>query len=174
MNDSAHDARGMLFIHSAPTALRSHIEWAVAAAVRLPSGVDWQRQPVEPGSWCLAAEWHGDRAQAAGLVSTLSTWGRLRLELSVDPPAQGHGEGLGHRWSVTPSLGVFSADTSAIGDVMVSENRLRLAMAEARREGTDLQAELSDLLGEPWDVELEPYRARDPELDVSWLSSQVG
>lgn len=173
MNNYAHDASGMLFIHSAPTALRSHIEWLATAAVGMPSPMQWDRQPVEPGSWCCEVAWQGSQQQAAGLVSTLAGWGRLRFELTVDAGAEGF-DGLGHRWSVTPSLGVFSATTSAAGDVLVDENRLRLAMLVARREGTDLQADLADLLGEPWDVELEAYRARDPELDVSWLSSQVG
>lgn len=174
MNNFAHVASGMLFIHSAPTALRSHIEWSAAAAVSLPRALAWEHQPVEAGTWCLETSWRGERARATELVSTLASWGRVRFELTIDAAAEGLDAGLGHRWSVTPSLGVFSADTSAIGDVMVDENRLRRAMVEARREGTDLQAEMADLLGEPWDVELEAYRARDPELDVSWLSSQVG
>ncbi|MEA5646715.1 MAG: DUF3145 family protein [Cutibacterium granulosum] len=45
---------------------------------------------------------------------------------------------------------------------------------ESRRMGTDLATQISDLLGEPWDVELEAYRAGDPTIDVSWFAAQVG
>ncbi|AXE38999.1 DUF3145 family protein [Acidipropionibacterium virtanenii] len=170
MKQYAHQSGGMLYIHSAPTALRTHIEWAADAAVVLPAGIRWQRQPVEYGCWRAETPWHGEPEGAAGLVSTLATWGRLRIEVTVDPPAAG----AGHRWSVTPDLGIFSAETNEIGDVVVDENRLRQAMIRARSQGEPLEAEISDLLGEPWDVELEPFRACDPDLDVSWLGSEVG
>ncbi|QCV95179.1 DUF3145 domain-containing protein [Acidipropionibacterium acidipropionici] len=169
MKQYAHQVSGMLYIHSAPTALRAHIEWAADAAVTLPMGLGWQRQPVD-GSWRVETHWQGDAEAAAGLVSTLATWGRLRLEVTVDPSPCG----TGHRWSVTPELGIFSADTNEIGDVVVDENRLRQAMVRARSQGEPLETEIADLLGEPWDVELEPFRACDPDLDVSWLGSQVG
>lgn len=170
MKQFAHQAGGMLYIHSAPTALRAHIEWAAGAAVVVPSALDWQVQPVQRGSWRCETPWTGDRQGAAQLVSTLMAWGRLRLELSIDADA----EGPGHRWSVTPDLGVFSADSNEIGDIVVDENRLRQAMIRGRGQGGSLEAEIADLLGEPWDVELEPYRACDPELDVAWLAGRVG
>ncbi|WP_130865299.1 DUF3145 family protein [Acidipropionibacterium timonense] len=162
MNKPDLQAEGMIFIHSAPTALRSHVEWAVDAAVVAPS-FRWTRQPVEPGTWRSEATWRGTAASAAALVSTLAAWGRLRFDLTIESGAPSR------RWSVTPDLGVFSAAMDEAGSVLVDEHRLRNAVAQARR-GAVLADEIADLLGEPWDVELEAYRACDPQLDVSWLA----
>lgn len=157
-------ASGTLFIHSTPTALCSHIEWAADAALAMPEGLRWSPQPVEPGTWRCETPWRGGVVAAGHLVSTLAAWGRVRLELTVESGAQPR------RWSVTPDLGIFSALTDEAGSVLVDEMRLRSAMSAARRGGQRLDDLISDALGEPWDVELEAYRACDPSLDVAWLT----
>ena len=128
-------ASGTLFIHSAPTALRSHIEWAADAAFAIPAPLRWTSQPVEPGTWRAETPWRGDVVVAGKFISTL---------------------------------------TGEAGSVLVDEMRLRAAVTAARRTGLRLEDEICDLLGEPWDVELEAYRACDPSLDVSWLAREVG
>ena len=60
------------------------------------------------------------------------------------------------RYSYTPALGMFSAITSANGDILVPEGLLRSAMAAA--SGGGLEAELGRLLGQAWDHELETFR----------------
>ena len=92
------------------------------------------------------------------------------------------------RFSYTPALGVFSAVTMANGDVLVPESRLRQAMtvaaaapssiallahgggsADGRDGAVALEEELSRLLGEPWDCELEPFRCAADGAPVRWL-----
>ena len=158
-------ASGTLFIHSASTALRSHIEWAADAAFVMPALLRWTSQPVEPGTWRAESAWRGDVVDARTFISTLAAWQQVRVELTVETGA------APHRWSVTPDLGIFSAPIDEAGSVLVDEMRLRSAIAAARRTGLRLDDEICDLLGEPWDVELEPYRACDPSLQVPWLSA---
>ena len=96
--------------------------------------------------------------------------------------------GVLHVHSAPPALGVFSAVTMANGDVMVPESRLRQAMtvaaaapssialladrggsADGRDGARTLEEELSRLLGEPWDCELEPFRCAADGAPVRWL-----
>ncbi len=44
----ARGARGVLHIHSAPTALCPHVEWAVASLVDTRVDFDWAQQPAAP------------------------------------------------------------------------------------------------------------------------------
>ena len=52
-------ARGVLYVHSCPPAVRPHIEWAIAGVLGVPVRLDWLDQPVAPG--CLRAQsgWRG-------------------------------------------------------------------------------------------------------------------
>jgi len=59
---------------------------------------------------------------------------------------------------------------SANGDVLVQEDRLRSALATAE-DLPSLRQALDRLLGQPWDVELEPYRLAGDGMPVRWLSS---
>lgn len=76
-------ASGTLFIHSASTALRSHIEWAADAAFVMPAPLRWTSQPVEPGTWRAESAWCGDVVDARTFISTLAAWQRVRVELTV-------------------------------------------------------------------------------------------
>jgi hypothetical protein len=71
---------------------------------------------------------------------------------------------------------MFSAVTSANGDIMIPENRLLAAMtvAAGARSGmpavsTSLEDELDRLLGRAWDAELEPFRCAAEGAPVRWL-----
>ena len=167
MSSSHLHAEGMIFIHSAPTALRDHIEWMVNAAVVAPMW-QWRPQPVCPGSWRAEVAWSGDMQQVVGLVSTLCAWRKLRFEVTVESGAPTQ------RWSYTPDLGVFHCATDDAGSIRVDEVRLRTAVMESRRMGTGLATQISGLLAETGDGELEEYRACDPTIDVSWFAAQVG
>jgi hypothetical protein len=67
---------------------------------------------------------------------------------------------------------VFHAVTGVHGDIMISEDRLRAAMLRAGRGG-DLESELQNLLGKPWDDELEPFRCAGDGAPVRWLHQVV-
>ena len=62
------------------------------------------------------------------------------------------------RYCYTPNLGIFSATTSANGDILVPENKLKAAIAMGANGTSVLEQELERLLGAAWDNELEPFR----------------
>src|SRR3954453_81209 len=71
-------ARGVLFVHSCPPALRPHVEWAVAGVFGVPVQLDWQPQPVAPG--CLRAQtgWRGAAGTAGRLAAPRGGWPLVR------------------------------------------------------------------------------------------------
>jgi hypothetical protein len=128
------------------------------------------------------ADWEGRPGMAGAITSALAGWNRLRFEVTEE--ASPGGDAL--RFSYTPDLGVFSAVTAANGDILVPESRLRAAMTACASSGalrlvggrtvTDgpdpssaLEQELSRLLGQPWDDELEPFRCAADGAPVRWL-----
>jgi hypothetical protein len=176
--------RGVLYVHSAPPALCPHIEWAVAGALSTPVSLPWVSQPAAPGMLRAEADWEGRPGTAGDITSALAGWNRLRFEVTEE--ASPGCDAL--RFSYTPDLGVFSAVTMANGDILVPESRLRAAMtvaasalsgvtrlagAGAVADGLDparaLEEELSRLLGQPWDDELEPFRCAADGAPVRWL-----
>ncbi len=127
-------------------------------------------------------EWQGQPGMAGEITSALAGWNRLRFEVTED--ASPGCDPV--RFSYTPALGVFSAVTMANGDILVPENRLRAAMTVAASSGvarfghggaegwdgaSALAEELSRLLGEPWDFELEPFRCAADGAPVRWLNA---
>jgi hypothetical protein len=128
-------------------------------------------------------DWQGQPGMAGEITSALAGWNRLRFEVTEE--ASPGCDAM--RFSYTPALGVFSAVTMANGDVLVPENRLRAAMtlaiapagvARLGQGGTDgwdapsaLEEELSRLLGEPWDFELESFRCAADGAPVRWLNA---
>jgi Protein of unknown function (DUF3145) len=177
--------RGVLQVHSAPPALSPHIEWAVAGILGVPAQLPWVNQPASPGTLRAELSWQGRPGTAAAITSALAAWNRLRFEVTeeaspgCDPV----------RYSCTPSLGTFSAVTSANGDILIPEGRLRAVMTLAAASGPaggldtlrelhgprhpalggSLEDELARLLGQPWDDELEPFRHAADGAPVRWL-----
>jgi len=158
---------GVLYIHSSPPALCPHVEWAVAAELGTLARLTWVDQPFVPGQLRAEICWRGRSGTAGRLAAALRGWSVLRYEVTEDA-SPGHD---GERYSVTPQLGVFRATTSANGDVLVGEDRLRRLLAEA--QGPQLALGLDGLLGSAWDDELEPYREAGEGAAVSWLHQVV-
>jgi hypothetical protein len=75
------------------------------------------------------------------------------------------------RYCYTPDLGTFSAVTSAAGDILVPEGRLRAALSLAATGGSVLETELERLVGGAWDNELEPFRCASDGAPVRWLNA---
>jgi hypothetical protein len=119
--------RGVLQVHSAPPALCPHIEWAVAGILGAPVGLPWVDQPASPGTVRAELDWHGRPGTAAAITSAVAAWNRLRFEVTEE--ASPGCDAV--RYSHTPSLGTFSAVTSANGDILIPEGRLRAAMTLA-------------------------------------------
>jgi len=190
--------RGVLHVHSAPPALCPHIEWAIAGVLGVPVSLPWVDQPAAPGALRGELSWQGKPGAAGAITSALAGWNLARFEVSED--ASPGCDAV--RYSHTPGLGTFSAVVSANGDIMISEGRLRAAMALAASAastrsgsarpgpelgslldlhgprhpalGGSLEAELSLLLGQPWDDELEPFRRAGDGAPVRWLNASTG
>jgi len=158
---------GVLQVHSAPPALCSHIEWAVAGTVGATVSMPWVSQPAAPGSVRAEVTWRGRPGTAGAITSALAGWNRLRFEVTEE--ASPGCDGV--RYSYTPNLGIFSAVTSANGDVLVPENRLRAALTIAATGTSVLDTELERLLGTAWDNELEPFRRASDGAPVRWLNA---
>jgi hypothetical protein len=146
-------AEGILQIHSAPPALREHIEWAVGGIVALQGDWLWAAQPAAPGQVRAEIAFVAQPGASALVASALARFGQLRFEVSEErsPGADGA------RYSCTPSLGLLAASVSANGDIVVPEQRLKSALGATARDGS-LRGEIRRLLGEDWDGELEPFR----------------
>jgi len=91
--------------------------------VRLP----WVDQPASPGTLRAELDWQGRPGASAPITSALAAWNRVRFEVTEE--ASPGCDAV--RYSHTPSLGTFSAVTSANGDILVPEGRLRAAMTLA-------------------------------------------
>lgn len=157
--------RGVLSIMSAPSPLCPHIEWAIGGIIGAPISLDWRPQPAERGSYRSEYAWSGRPGTAAALASALKRWPRLRFEASEEATAVAEPQ----RYSYTPSLGVFHAVTSLSGDVLVSEDRIRLAVRAAGSDVARLASELDSLMGVPWDEELDVFRQAGEGEHLRWL-----
>jgi hypothetical protein len=111
--------------------------------------------------------WTGDPGTGARLASALRGWDQVRYEVTEDPSPGADGS----RWSHTPTLGLHHTWTSANGDAMVNEDRLR----DVRRRtctaamSRPCNAAIDALLGAPWDRELEVFRYAGDGAPVRWL-----
>lgn len=161
--------RGVLYVHSAPSALCPHIEWAVGGSVGVPAHLDWTPQPAERSSYRAEYGWTGPVGTAARLASALKGWRRIRFEVTEE----GTRTTEPHRYAYTPALGVFHAQTSATGDILVPEDRLKHALATAALGHRDLASAVDDLLGTAWDSELESFRYAGDGAPVRWLHEVV-
>jgi Protein of unknown function (DUF3145) len=188
--------RGVLHLHSAPPALCPHIEWAVGGVLGVPVDLPWVEQPASPGALRAELAWQGRAGASGSMTSALAAWNLVRFEVTEE--ASPGCDAV--RYSHTPALGTFSAVVAANGDVMVPEGRIRAAMALAASArtgpaagkpggdevlgglrdlhgprhpalGGSLEAELSLLLGQQWDDELEPFRRAAAGAPVRWLNA---
>jgi len=120
-----------------------------------------------PAAVCPHVEWA--LSGALGARAGLRSWPMVRFEVTEDASYGVDGE----RFSHVPGLGLWRASTSANGDVMIGEQRLRAMMA-AGRDAERLAAELDSVLGAAWDEALEPYRCSGEGTEVTWLRRSVG
>jgi len=157
--------RGVVFIHSTPTALCPHITWALESVLGERVNLDWTRQPAGPGLVRTELSWTGEPGTGARVASTLRGWDNLRYEVTEEPSPGADGS----RWSHTPSLGIHHTWTSASGDAVVNEDRLRTAVAISKGNPDVLSLEIDLLLGAAWDEELEPFRYAGDGAPVRWL-----
>ena len=162
---AAANARGVLYVHSAPRALCPHIEWAAGRALDRAVSFEWVDQPVLPGALRTEWVWEGDRGTGARIASALRGWEHLRFEVTEEPSPGADGG----RWMHTPDLGIHYAQTDSAGNIVVAEDRIRYAIEVAAGDPRELQRELDVALGAAWDEELEPFRHAGDDAPVVWL-----
>ena len=166
---SRHATRGVIYVHSAPSALCPHIEWALGGVLGNAVSLEWTPQPAQAGTYRAEYSWLGEAGR------------RLR-----SPPPCGGGTTSASRsprsrrrrprGPATPrplTLGVFHAVTGLHGDLMIPEDRLKAAVVKASLGETTLEIEIDKLLGKPWDDELETFRHAGDGAPVRWLHQVV-
>lgn len=161
--------RGVFYVHSAPSALCPHLEWAVGGVLGNAVSLDWIPQPAQSGAYRAELSWTGEAGSAAKIASALRGWKHLRFEVTEEPTSSTEGS----RYSYTPDLGVFHAVTGLHGDIMIPEDRLKAAVVKAALGETTVLLEIDRLLGKPWDDELETFRHAGDGAPVRWLHQVV-
>jgi len=69
MNDKRY--AGLLTIHSAPSALRQHIEWGLNAILGYTGEYSWRDQPLAPGTLRTIIEYRTPLGTAAKIATSL-------------------------------------------------------------------------------------------------------
>ena len=143
--------RGVIYVHSSPSAVSPHVEWAISGVLDARVALDWAAQSAAPGQVRAECSWVGPTGTAARVASALRAWSMLRFEITEDPSPGTDGE----RFSHVPGLGLWHGRTSANGDIVLGEDQVRTAL----RGGRDgLHRTLEDMLGTSWDDALEEFR----------------
>jgi hypothetical protein len=142
-------SRGYLVIHSAPTALCRHVDWALQNLLGKSAQLSWRPQPLLPGTHRGICQWRDQSGLGAEVASALRAWHYLRFEIREE----GAGESVLYRF--TPSLGIHRAVIDGAGCVMVNENQITSVL---NLDEESLRESLARGLGSAWDLELEQFR----------------
>lgn len=145
---------GTLIIHSAPSALRTHIDWAIKDALGISAQIQWRSQPNFAGTYRTEISWRDLTGSAAKLCSSLASWHYLRFEIF-----EASGE-AGELFRFTPELGILRNQTDGAGNILVTEHQLANALSNSFEED-ELRDAVNRILGKPWEEVLEPLRAID-------------
>jgi hypothetical protein len=130
--------RGLLTIHSAPSALRAHIDWAIQNILGSDAQLNWLPQPIMVGTFKSKCQWSAHGGSGAEIASTLRSWHYLNFEV-----IENHENG-GELFRFTPELGIHRAVTDLSGSVLLNEFAINNGFALA--------------MGTPWDAQLEKFR----------------
>lgn len=161
------DARGVVFVHSSPTAVTPHVEWAISGVLGTKVSLQWTPQPVVHGQLRAECTWSGPVGSGGALAGALRAWPMLRFEVTEEPTPGVDGERFCH----VPTLGLWRGRTSANGDIVLGENQLRAMLASST--AGQVPDRLHDLLGTAWDDALEAFRPAGDGAPFTWLH-QVG
>lgn len=145
---------GWLEIFTAPNALHTHIQWSLAQVLDSDIALQWNHQPLVPGTGQCRLRFSGAPGIAGRIAHALAGWHYLRFDISEEP-SQGCD---GSRYLATPSLGLFHGYVGASGDVYLSEHRIRTVIDSAFRKGRDIESAIEEALGTPWEEELHAFR----------------
>jgi Protein of unknown function (DUF3145) len=158
---------GLVTAHAVPRSLLSRFATSIATLVGGVPEIYWTPlrchalRTLQVGHtkqdqlFSCRLEFNPSEVQLAELASELSGLRLLWFEASV--PTTAHS--LGERYCYTPTLGLFHSQLDQAGNQLFGENQILAAIKLASTlESGDLRSKLTDLLGVPWDAELEPLR----------------
>ena len=144
--------RGFLTIHSAPSALRHHIDWAIQTVLGNWIKLSWNPQPLMPGTFRTQLEFRASQGAAAEIASSLRSWHYLNFEV-IEGTELG-----GELFRFTPELGIHRAVVDQSGAVQVNENQLTAILAQSFDEESIRQG-IADMMGNSWEIELDRFRS---------------
>ena len=151
MNDKRY--AGLLTIHSAPSALRQHIEWGLNAILGYTGEYSWRDQPLAPGTLRTIVEYRAPLGTAAKIATSLKNWHYLRFEVQ-----EFCSEGA-ELFRFTPELGMHRALTDGTGSILICENVIRKSLETF--DDLEIRENLEAALGSAWELALEPMRGVD-------------
>ena len=167
-NRAMPNTRGVVFMHCVPSAIAPHVEWALAGVLGRPARLDWTGQPAAPQHLRAEAAWTGAIGTGARLAASIRAWPMLVFEVTEDATWASDGERLAY----VPGRGFHRSMTSANGDVVVGEERLR-GLLQRAKTSEEYRHGIDELLGSAWDAELEPYRLGGDGQPVTLLHQVV-
>lgn len=147
---------GLLVIHSAPNALRPHIEWGLQSILGTWLTLQWREQPCAPGTYRTTVEFRDVRGSAAKIASALRGWHYLRFEVREES------ELGGEFYRSTPELGIHRASIDGLGNIVVTEHQIMEALAKGF-DDISIRDAIDEILGNQWERELAPFR--EVEID---------
>ncbi len=156
---------GLAIVHSALPSLTRQVQWTISRTLGHDLFLDWSPQPAIEGTFRSEFSWQGEPATGAMLTSALAGWKSVYFEVTQDPSQ----EQSGSRWCYTPQLGISHRMMDEFGNTLIGENQIRAALMRTGVNAHAIQKELSLLLAEPWDHELEPLRQAAENSRVVWL-----
>ena len=144
---------GLITIHSAPSALRQHIEWGLNGLLGAVHNYTWRDQPLASGTLRMTIEFRAPAGTAAAVATALKNWHYLRFEVQ-----EINSDG-GEYFRFTPELGIHRALVDGSGSILISENVIQKSLQSF--DDLEIREKLEVALGKEWDDALEPMRGVD-------------
>jgi hypothetical protein len=157
---STSHVTGFLVIHSAPAALRPHIEWGLQSILGDWVALEWKCQPKAAGTFRTSLEFRDRRGIAAKITTALKAWHYLRFEVREES------EIGGEFFRFVPELGLHRSRIDELGSIAISEDVLVQGLKRSFDEES-LREEVERLLGTTWELALEPFRGVEFEEAIA-------
>jgi hypothetical protein len=151
---------GFIVIHSAPAALRPHIEWGLQSIVGNWLSLEWKSQPKATGTFRTTVEFRDRKGTAAKITTALKAWHYLRFEVREES------EMGGEFFRFVPELGLHRSTINEFGSISVSEELLIQSLKKSFDEDS-LREEIERVLGTAWELALEPFRGVEFEEAIA-------
>ncbi|MFM8927569.1 MAG: DUF3145 family protein [Rhodoluna sp.] len=150
-----------LFLHACPSSKAEQISALLGVA---PT---WHQQPLILGSNRAEVKLSTSIQNAEELISGLGRMGEIYADAIL------HSRN-GHRlYMLVPGLGIFQAETNALGEILLNEERVRIALEQSAGNFRELSRLLRLALGQAWDDVLEPIRATRYSDNLSLINRAV-